>query len=243
VIAQTRAELLKIRSTRTTLGLMLGAIALVLLFVLLGGLLSDGLGASMEDQRNVLGSGVVATIFAALAGLLVVTSEYRFGTIRPTFLYTPRRSRVIGAKLAAIALAGIAFGVVAEGLGFGIGYAIIDGRGMSVLLGNGDLLLLVLGTVASAAVWGGIGVGLGHILRHQVGAIISLLAWIFVVENLLFAFVPSVGRFSPGEAQNALLGMTTKHLLSPAAGGLVLLAWMVVLVAAGIVITARRDVN
>ena len=38
MIAQTRAELLKIRSTRTTIGLVLGMVALVLLFVLLTGL-------------------------------------------------------------------------------------------------------------------------------------------------------------------------------------------------------------
>ncbi len=52
MIAQTRAELLKIRSTRTTVGLILGMIALILLFTLLTGLLSHPSGlASKEDQR------------------------------------------------------------------------------------------------------------------------------------------------------------------------------------------------
>ena len=48
MIAQIRAELLKIRSTRTTIGLILGMIALILLFTLLTGLLSlpDGAGIS-----------------------------------------------------------------------------------------------------------------------------------------------------------------------------------------------------
>ena len=36
---QIKAELLKIRSTRTTIGLVLGMVALVLLFTLLSGLL------------------------------------------------------------------------------------------------------------------------------------------------------------------------------------------------------------
>ncbi len=72
---------------------------------------------------------------------------------------------------------------------------------------------------------------------------IGLLAWGFIVENLLFAFVPSVGRLTPGEAQNALMGLTTDHLLSPAAGGGVLLAWTVVLGLVAIGLTARRDVN
>ena len=44
MIAQTKAELLKIRSTRTTIGLLLGMLALILLFTLLTGLLSHPAG-------------------------------------------------------------------------------------------------------------------------------------------------------------------------------------------------------
>jgi hypothetical protein len=81
------------------------------------------------------------------------------------------------------------------------------------------------------------------IVRNQVGAIIGLLAWLFLVENLLFGLAPSVGRYVPSQAQNALMGFTTDHLLSPAAGAAVLLAWTVVLCAAGAVLAARRDVS
>jgi ABC-2 type transport system permease protein len=54
---------------------------------------------------------------------MLITSEYRYGTIRPTFLFTPKRSRVLAAKLAAGLFAGLVFGVVGEGIGYGIGYA------------------------------------------------------------------------------------------------------------------------
>ena len=47
--------------------------------------------------------------FATLAGLLAVTSEFRYGTIRPTLLFEPRRRVVLAAKLAAAALAGVLF--------------------------------------------------------------------------------------------------------------------------------------
>jgi ABC-2 type transport system permease protein len=244
VIGQARAELLKIRSTRTTLGLVVGMVALLLLFVLLHGLLSnirdlDG----DENQRNLFAFGSLAGLFAALAGVLVVTSEYRFGTIRPTFLFSPRRSRVIGAKLAASILAGLVLGVVGEGLVFGIGYAILSGRGISIVLSGGDLVLLVLGVLATTALWGGIGAGLAAILRNQVGSVVGFLIWVFAVENLLFGFVPSVGRFTPGRAADALIGLTSDHLLSRAAGGAVLVAWTAALAAAGLGLTARRDVN
>jgi ABC-2 type transport system permease protein len=244
VIAQARAELLKIRTTRTTLGIVLGMLALILLFSLLSGLLTQpaSLGRA-EDQRGLLSVGSLAGVFSALAGVMLVTSEYRFGTIRPTFLFTPRRSRVIAAKLAAGLLAGIAFGLVGEALGFAIGYATLDGRGIDYALNADQTTLLILGTLAGVALWGALGVGIGTIVRNQVGAIISVLAWGFVVENLLFAFVPSVGRFAPAHASDALIGLTTKHLLPAVAGGLILITWTTVLALAGTTLAAHRDVN
>ena len=67
MIAQTQAELLKIRSTRTTIGIVLGMIALILLFSLLSGLLtkpphltSTRISAGCERGqhcRGILGAG------------------------------------------------------------------------------------------------------------------------------------------------------------------------------------------
>ena len=191
----------------------------------------------------MLGIGSIASLFAAIAGVLVITSEYRFGTIRPTFVFTPRRVIVIAAKLVASVLAGIGFGVVAEGLGLGIGSAILSGRGIDIALDSGDIALLVIGSTVGAALWAGIGVGLGTLVRNQVAAVIALLAWIFVVDNLLFGFVPDVGRLMPGAALNALLGQTDPELVSPAAGAALLVVWAGVLTAVGAALTARRDVG
>ena len=244
MITQTKAELLKVRSTRTTIGLMLGMIALILLFTLLTGLLSHATGLSTkEDQRQLLSVGSLAGVFSALAGVLLVTSEYRYGTMRPTILFTPKRSQVLAAKVIAGALAGIAFGVIGEGVGWAVGYVILDGRNIAFVLNGRDVALLALGGLGGIALWGAIGAGLGAILRNQVGAVITLLAWGFVVDNLLFGLVPSIGRLTPTRAQDALIGLTVKHLLSPAGGALVLIAWTVVLAATGLALTARRDVG
>jgi ABC-2 type transport system permease protein len=244
VNGQFRAELLKIRSTRTTVGLVLGMVGLVLLFSLLSGLLTKAPNLiTTDDQRGLLGVGSLAGVFSALAGIMLVTSEYRYGTIRPTFLFTPRRFRVLGAKLAAGVLAGIVFGIAGEALGFGIGYACLTGRGIDFALDDRQTALLFLGTVAGTGLWGGIGVAVGAIVRSQVGAIIGILAWGFVAENLLFSFVPGIGRFGPVHAQDALVGFTTKHLLHAAPGGLILVAWAAALSLVGITRAARRDVD
>jgi ABC-2 type transport system permease protein len=100
--AQIRAELLKIRSTRTTIALLLSMIALILAVTLLTGLLTHRAGlAGRQDQRELLSVSSLTGVFSALAGVLLVTSEYRYGTIRPTILFNPARSRVLAAKAAA----------------------------------------------------------------------------------------------------------------------------------------------
>jgi len=219
-------------------------IALVLLFTLLGGLLTKAHGLDeASEQRDQLGIGGIATIFAALAGMLVVTSEYRFGTIRPTFVFTPQRLRVVSAKLFASTVAGLALAAVAIGLTVCIGLAILSARGISLELDTGDVLLIVFGGFGAAALWGAVGAGLGAILHNQVASVIALLVWAFVLENVLFGLVPSVGRFGPAHAGDALAGMTGDHLLSAWAGGGILLAWAAGLGAAGLVLTARRDVS
>jgi ABC-2 type transport system permease protein len=244
MIAQIRAELLKIRSTRTTIALILAMMALILLITLLTGLLSHPSGLmGKENQRELLSTSSLAGVFAALAGVLLVTSEYRFGTIRPTFLFTPVRSHVLAAKVLAGALAGVVFGILGEAMGWAIGYAVLGGRGITVVLSGGDILLLTLGGLAGAALWGAIGTGLGAIIHNQVGGVIALLAWGLVVDNLLFGLAPSVGRFMPTLASDALMGLREHHLLAPGAGAIILIAWTGALAVVGVVLSVRQDIN
>jgi ABC-2 type transport system permease protein len=244
VIAQTKAELLKIRSTRTTIALILAMMVLIVLITLLTGLLTHPSGvASREDQRELLSLSSLTGVFAALAGVLLVTSEYRFGTIRPTILFNPVRSHVLVAKVVAGALAGLVFGVLGEAIGWAIGYATLRGRGITVVVTSSDVLLLTLGGLVGAALWGAIGAGLGATIHNQVGAVIALLAWGLVVNNILFGLVPSVGRFMPTRASDALMGLRVQHLVSPGVGAITLIAWAGALGVLGIAMSVRQDIN
>jgi ABC-2 type transport system permease protein len=244
VTAQVKAELLKIRSTRTTAGLLAGMVLLTLLIVILSGLLAHpDVLASQRDQLSLLGNGGVALIFSGLAGLLLITSEYRYGTIHTTFLFTPHRWRVLSAKLTAGLLAGLGFGIAAIALALGIGSLILAARGIPSALHAGQIALLIGGGLAGVALRGALGVGLGAIVRNQVAAVICLLAWDFVINGLLIGLAPSVGRFMPTLAANSLMGLKTPHLLPPAAGGAVLLAWTLTIAVAGLALTQRRDVT
>lgn len=241
--AQIRAEILKIRSTRTTLGLVLGMLVLVIAFTVLSGLLQHARNLSTtEDQRQLLGIGSIAGIFAALAGIFVITSETRFGTIRPTFLVTPSWYRILVAKVVASVVAGVVFGLLGTAVSYAIGAVCLSQRNIPDLMGSRDIAWLLVGSIVGSGIWGGIGVGLGTAVRNQIGAVISFLAWAFVVENLLIGLVPSVGRFAPLQAQNAFQGSTADHLLDPGVGALIMFAWMLGLGALGFALTRRRDV-
>ncbi len=242
MIGQLRAELVKQRSTQTTLFLLLAMAGLVALAVGMHVLApaADQL-LSRSHQLQVFQVGTRAgMLFAALAGAIAVTAEIRFGTIRPTFLVTPSRGPVVGAKLAVSAGVGFAFGLLAEALMSGAATAAFSARGIPNQLTHGDYLQLIAGGAGAAAFWGVIGVGVGALVRNQVGALVGLCAWMLLVENLFEGFLPGAARFFPGGVGLALAGNSEQ--LAAAAGTALLVAYTAVTAAAGWLATLRRDV-
>jgi ABC-2 type transport system permease protein len=245
--AQLRSELRKMRTTRTNAGLLLGLVALILFGVIAGSFGSDSELSSALNQRELVGNGAFAAVFAAMIGVMAITSEFRHGTIRATLVFTPARVLVVAAKVLASIVVGIAFGALGSGLALGLGVVMIRARGYDVLLDSGDVRRLLLGTVVMSALWAALGVGLGALVRNQVFAIVGLFAWVFVVEIIVFQFLPGAGRFAPGAAGTALTGDTvgdsSVHLLSAPVGGALLAAYAAVFVALGALVTSRRDVT
>ena len=247
MIAQLRSELRKMATTRTNLGLLLGLVALILFGVIAGAFGGESDLSSIENQRELVGNGAFAAVFAALIGVMAMTSEFRHGTIRATFVFTPARTRVITAKVFASILVGIGFGALGAGISLAVGSAMIRARGWSILIDGGDVRRLLLGGIAMSALWAALGVGVGALVRNQVAAIVGLFAWVFVVEILIFQYLPQAGRYAPGAAGTAMTGDTvgdsSVDLLSGVAGGALLAGYAAVLVLAGVLVTNRRDVT
>ncbi|HZQ15470.1 MAG TPA: hypothetical protein VFA82_01730 [Gaiellaceae bacterium] len=240
--ALVRAELFKLRTTRTSLAIVLSLVGLVVLVVLLSGLVEDAapLG-ERQTQFQLLANGSIASAFAALVGVLSLTTEFRHGTIKPTFLAEPRRGRVLAAKLVACTTAGAVLGAGGVALSFGLGRLTMSVRGIPLVLDHRDLALALGGSVAVSALWGALGLGIGAVVRNQVGAIVGLLVWSLLVESILFGLVPSVGRWLPGQAGNALVQVEVPHLLGVLPGALVLLGYAAAAALAGAAVTVRRD--
>jgi ABC-2 type transport system permease protein len=244
--SQLRAELFKLRSTRTSLGLLAAMTGLVLLAVILHSLLPTHALSNRNNQLTILGRGeFLGTLFAALLGALTVTTEVRHGTIRPTFLVTPRRGRVVWAKVWASILAGVGFGLVAGAVAVAAGVVALRARGIDLRLDGGDHTLLVAGSAAAGALWAAIGVGLGALVRHQVPAVVGICAWLLFVEGLLAGDLVGLGdvfKFLPGSAAAAISGQEPGTLLAPATGLALLAAYAAAGALTGAFATSHRDV-
>jgi ABC-2 type transport system permease protein len=244
VRAQLRSELLKQRSTFTNLGLFLSMLALVLLAVVLHAVAvpADRLQTTSDQVQVFRFGALLGALFAGLVGALSITGEIRHGTIRPTFLVTPRRGEVVVAKVVISALVGTLFGLVAASVAVGVGSAALAAREIPITLDAGDYTLMPLGGIAAAALWAPIGVGLGALVRNQVATLVAIFLWLFFIENLLIDFVPGAGKFAPGAAAAAITGLDPDRLLAPAFGALLLAAYATATAAAGWIATLRRDV-
>jgi ABC-2 type transport system permease protein len=247
--AQLRSELLKQRTTRTGLTLLLYMLGVILLVVLLHvfGLDADELG-SRENQMKVVGWGTsIGALFASLFGALSITGEIRHGTMRPTFLATPNRALVIAAKVAAGVLAGVVVGLLAEALTAAITGAGLSARGVDIAFDAGDVAQLLAGGAVAAALWAAIGTGVGALVRNQVGAVVGLCVWLLLAETILVGNVSSAAKFSPGASAGAIAGaiqtQDAADLLAPALGAVLLAAYAAAATVAGLITTEARDVD
>jgi ABC-2 type transport system permease protein len=242
-----RSELLKLRTTRTFFGIVIATLALIALIV------GVSAAAAPYEPQDVPGLDLLSTAglaqpFALVLGILAVSTEFRHGTITPTLLATPDRVRLMVAKLTAHGAAGVLLGIVGYGLAALLVALILPLRDVPAELSLGDGLEIALGGIACIALLAAIGVGVGAVVRNQVGAVIGGLAWLFMIEPLLSA-IPTVGPRIEDYGIGGSLGALGQDSLgggadiSQLAGGALLLGYAVLFAIAGALLLRRRDIS
>lgn len=241
---QLRAELFKLRSTRTTVSIAAGMVALIASAVALHafGLNSQDVARGPRQLGIMVDVGQrLGSLFAASVGALVMTGEIRHGTIRPTFLVTPRRARVVGAKAVVSLAAGTGFGLLATATAAVASIGFLAARGMAVHVSAGDYIQLLAGGAAAAGLWAVIGLGVGAVVRAQVPAIVGLVVWMLFVEGTLEGVLPHVAEFAPGKLAVAVAGGTEGIVAAPAVGIILLALYALGAVVPGWLATTTRD--
>jgi ABC-2 type transport system permease protein len=236
-----RSEWIKLRSIRTTWTMIgIGLLCEALFAGLLVGLASFGDIGNIEDI--VTGTGLLMVMMLVL-GALIITNEFRHGTASSTFLVSPRRWPVMAAKLAIAIVIGILAGLLFVAVNGGLALSLYSSRGGS-LPPAGDLAEIYAGVVISFALLCVFGLGVGAIVRNQVGAIIAAIAFFFVLSGLPELLPGSIGEYFPGQTVGTLHGhVEGDGNLTQVEGGLVLAAWAAALLAIGTVLVSRRDLS
>ena len=235
------SELLKIRTApRTVVGLLLAELAIVAIGTA-STIDSSNNPAPFEKpllERDLIGAVGSSLLFALILGVLMITWEYRHGTITQTLLVTPVRERVIAAKLIVGGLAGAALVVPALLLMLVIAEIWVGDR----LHFGGHELQLIGRVFLGAAIVAVLGVEIGASTARQLGAIVVAFAWVVFAEPALSIW-GSLDSYLPIHAIDGVLGTGGEGSLSFGRGLLTIAVYIAALGALALGLTRRRDIT
>ena len=245
--ALLRAELLKLRTTRTFSIIAIVAAGTSVLLATLVALLTE----PTEDSVLVdVFASDTSSFFILLLAVVGMTGEWRHHTITSSLLATPDRRRFLAAKAVAFAAAGMMLSLLIAAAVTVAGVAALSVRGLP-LPAPGELLAQFGRNALLAALLGALGVALGALLRNQTVAVVTLLVTMFLVEPVVVALAPGVGRFGPLRALSVAAaglpaedaGLGDVELVGTAPAVLLLLAWISIAFVASATLLNRRDLE
>jgi ABC-type transport system involved in multi-copper enzyme maturation permease subunit len=250
MIRLIRAELLKLLTIRLTYGLLAVAAAITALFATLEASRAGSPNTGVAPLSTASGLSTATTVtgfamlFAAVLGAIVTSGEFRHASATLTYLATPRRDRVLLAKVIVSAAAGVVSGLVAGVIATGVGLIFLAGDHTHVPLSTGTLLSHVGGAVCGAAALAALGAGLGSLVRSQLATVIGIFVWGIVIESIIGGLFTSIRPYLPYTAATTLAGVKLgnaafgpAHGESGIAGPLPFIAALVLLVAVAVVIS------
>lgn len=249
-------KLWSLRSTAITLGstfLLIVAFGLVAAAVSSGQVENpDGQGAGAEafgaDPLGTLLAGTdLAVLIIGVLGALAGSREYGSGMIRTTLAIVPKRLPVLWARALALLAVVLPLASSAVVLVVLVGNPILEAGGADTVNLSDDgvvrAMIAEAGYITAVAL---LGLALGFLLRSTAASLGTLIGGLLFLPTLAGVLLPdswdTVLQYLPSNAGAAMSSVTTSEtLLSPAAGALVLLGWVVACLAAAAVTLKARD--
>jgi hypothetical protein len=192
-----RSEWTKLRTLRSTAITL--AVAAVLVIGLSALITWAAYGAPTHGKRvltDPVGIIQAGWFFGLLTfmvlGVLVVTNEYSSGMVVSTFLATPKRPRVLLAKVTVFAALLLVVCEVVSFINFFLGHAVVSAfpQFPDPAINAHNVLRAVIGMGLDGALAGLMGLGLGALLRNAAAAIAVGVGIVFV-EPIVALLLPS----------------------------------------------------
>jgi len=264
-----RAEFRKFFTTRLWWGMAIGVFLAGALFALIFAVWVPGSrqqgpgGASGSPLPGLDDTAMVNTVYTAglslaylltlVIGVMSIGSEYRHMTITSTFLATPKRVRVMVAKVTSLLGIGVFYGLVFLVGSVGVGATTIAMKGFSPFPEVGTVTRTLALSLLVLGLWALVGLGAGILIPNQVAAILIAVGAAWILEPLLgfllslVSWGTSIVPYMPSQATSAMVGQINAspgvELLSWWAGALVLVAYAAILAGIGSLLTIHRDVT
>jgi ABC-2 type transport system permease protein len=241
-----RSEWTKIRSVRSTVWTLActGLLMVGFSILLTVSMVSSGqeLPAAGDATRVSLSGLLFAQLAICTFGVLVVSSEYRTGAIRTSFMAVPKRLRLLTAKTLVFTAVTLVVSLASSLAAFVVGAQLVLG---TTALGDPGTWQAVLGTALYLTAGGLFGLALGALIRHTPGAVVSAMALILVLPQMTSLLPGEWGRTVHHHfTANAGLQVAMpnpNNPLGPWSGFGVYLAWVAVTMVAAAVLLRRRD--
>jgi ABC-2 type transport system permease protein len=214
-----------------------------------------------RHAANIYTSGqFFGLLLVMLLGILLITNEYYHQTATATFLATPKRTKVIVAKLITGAAMALAFWLITTAINLGVGAIFFAQEGYSNSLGHWTAQQAVLLNLLVYTLWAIFGIGLGVLLRSQIGAtitaavlytvgtyaalaVLALIYELWIKKDWVMQAAVYIPPLASGHVVGTLAGQLGDVDLPPRwTGALILIGYAVVLGTIGTLITRKRDV-
>jgi hypothetical protein len=210
--------------------------------------MSPGDRAGRHPLDIALAGVNVAQLAIAVLGVLLISAEYSTGSIRSTFTAVPRRLPVLWAKLIDYAVVSFVLILPAVLASFFASQAILHHiPRLQISFNQAGVARSVIGGAVYVMLVGIFALAIGAIVRNTAGGIAAFAAIFFVLPPLMFVLPQSwnnaISQYLPSNAGRQLFSLHHgAHSLTPAAGGLLFVAYCAAAIAIAAVLLARRDV-
>ncbi|MFC0031371.1 ABC transporter permease [Micromonospora chaiyaphumensis] len=270
-----RSELLKIRTTNTwwvfaLITVPLWALAMAFNWLQTEALTSGNIGDVPADQADQVQAVSSADSLAAnlytngqffgllivmLLGIVVVTSEFFHQTVTTTFLTAPHRTAVMVAKLVAAGVLAVLFWLGTTLLNLIFAPLILNATDVGAQFGSGAVWRAVALNGLAYLLWSVLGVGLGVLIRSQIGATVTgILLYLGGAIGAAIAIGLLAAKFGDWINQLQLLvpSLASSLMVSGAeipgnpprwAGAAVLIGYAAVAGVIGVLTIRRRDIS